>query len=93
MPMNQPNQPPTASNPTSSSDGSAHRRVVRALARQPITGVLLLDYGLRYAFTSMRAGARVALTLAAGALITFCVVVAAPQTVPPCAGDLQGGGS
>jgi hypothetical protein len=56
---------------------NVHRRTVRALAARPITGILLLDYGVWYVVALLRAGARWALTFAAGALICFCAVVTA----------------
>jgi hypothetical protein len=56
---------------------STRRDVARALSTRPLTGIVLLDLGVRYGRVALRGSARWALALAAGALISFCAVVAA----------------
>jgi hypothetical protein len=66
-----------------------HRRVVHALAtRPPLGGIVVLDYGLRYAAGALRGGARWALSFAGAAFITLWVVIGAPRALGPI--DLGG---
>jgi hypothetical protein len=77
----EPNRPCPTRNPVPStpSEHGVHRRVVRALATRPLTGVVLLDYGIRHAVASLAGIAGWALTLAAGALLSFCAIVRRPR--------------
>lgn len=63
--------------PSTPSEHGVHRRVVRALATRPLTGVVLVDYGIRHAVAALGGIAGWALTLAAGALLSFCAIVTA----------------
>jgi hypothetical protein len=61
-----------------------HRRTVRALATRPLlTGLVALEYGLRYAAGSARTSARWALFFAAAGLLSFCAIVGSPRPLHP----------
>jgi len=61
-----------------------HRRTVHTLATWPLlTGLVALEYGLRYAAGSAHAGARWALFFAAAGLLSFCAIVGSPRLSYP----------
>jgi hypothetical protein len=67
-----------------------HRRVVRALAtRPPLTGLVVFDYGLRYAALALRTGTRWALFFAAAGVLCFCAVLGAPGLRQPFGPNLD----